>query len=70
MEGLNQKIKTIKSALEHYPQNSHIKAQLALAYRQKIELYAEIGLAHASGGGASLHDGIMGGDFPRGHHYD
>jgi hypothetical protein len=54
MEGLNQKIKTIKTALELYPQNHNIKAQLAYVYRQKIELYEKLGLS--LGGGSAARD--------------
>jgi hypothetical protein len=54
IEGLNKKIWTIKSALERYPQNKHIMAQLAMTYRQKIKLYEEMGLSHKGGGGTAL----------------
>ena len=70
MEGLNQKIETIKSALERYPQNNHIKAQLAMAYRQKIELYKEMGMAGVRGGGSIRFEGAAGEDFFRGRHYE
>lgn len=70
MEGLNQKIETIKSVLERYPQNNHIKAQLAMAYRQKIELYEEIGLAHARGGGLNRFEGAPGNESRRGGRYE
>lgn len=69
MEGLNQKIKTIKSALERYPQNTHIKAQLAMAYRQKIELYGEMGLSH-DGGGNTVTSELSGDCTRRGGRYE
>lgn len=55
-KGLNQKIKTIKSALERYPQNRDIKAQLALAYRQKLELYNLVGMPPAQQRGSAVGD--------------
>jgi len=70
MEGLNQKIETIKSALERYPQNNHIKAQLAMAYRQKIELYEEMGLARARSGGSAPVEGASGDESHRGGRYE
>lgn len=70
IEGLNQKINTIKSALDRYPQNNHIKAQLAMVYKQKIELYTSMGLSHERGGGTSLPGDFSGDSFPRGGCYD
>ena len=70
IEGLNQRIKTIKSALERYPQNNHIKAQLAMIYKQKIELYGKIGLTHKSGGGSGLHGEFSGEDYFGGGRYE
>jgi hypothetical protein len=70
MEGLNQRIKTIKSALERFSQNNHIKAQLAMAYRQKIELYEQMGLKHEGGGGKALPGDFAGDDFLRGGRYE
>ncbi len=70
MEGLNQKIKKIKSALERFPQNNHIKAQLAMAYRKKIELYGQMGLKHEGGGGKALPGDFAGDDFLRGGRYE
>jgi hypothetical protein len=69
MEGLNQKIKTIKSALERYPQNKHIKAQLAMAYQQKIDLYGRMGLSH-KGGGTTASDELSGDCTLRGGCYE
>jgi hypothetical protein len=69
MEGLNQKIKTIKSALERFPENRHIKAQLALAYKQKIDLYRELGTPTAGGGG-NLPGSVTGESISRGGCYE
>jgi hypothetical protein len=44
IEGLDRKIETIKSALDRYPENRQIKAQLALAYKEKIQVYQQMGL--------------------------
>ena len=51
-EGLDQQIRTIKSALAHYPNNRQIKAQLAIAYDQKIRLYQELESSTLRGGRA------------------
>jgi hypothetical protein len=67
MEGLNRKIKTIKSALELYPQNHNIKAQLAYVYRQKIELYEKLGIS--LGGGSAARD-FPGDELMRGGGYE
>ncbi len=68
--GLNQRIKTIKTALERYPQNNHIKAQLAIVYRQKIELYGKLGLSHKSGGGSNLSGDFSGENYFGGGRYE
>lgn len=44
IEGLDHKIRMIKSALNRYPQNKRVKAQLALAYQHKLALYHRMGL--------------------------
>jgi len=49
-EGLDQQIRTIKSALAHYPNNRQIQAQLAIAYEQKIRLYRELESSTLRGG--------------------
>lgn len=49
-EGLDQQIRTIKSALAHYPNNRQIQAQLAIAYGQKIRLYQELESSSLRGG--------------------
>ena len=46
MEGLDQKIRMIKSALNRFPENHRIQAQLARAYQSKIDLYRRIGIAN------------------------
>ena len=43
LEGLNQKIKMVKTALDRFPENRHIKAHLAMAYEAKIRLYHHLG---------------------------
>lgn len=43
LEGLNQKIKMVKAALDKFPENRHIKAHLAMAYEAKIRLYNHLG---------------------------
>jgi hypothetical protein len=70
IEGLNKKIKTIKSALERYPQNQHIMAQLAMTYKQKIELYEKIGLSRKGGGGAALSGDFSGNELLGGGCYE
>jgi hypothetical protein len=49
-EGLDQQIRTIKSALAQYPNNRQIQAQLAIAYGQKIRLYQELESSTLRGG--------------------
>ncbi len=49
-EGLDQQIRTIKSALANYPNNHQIQAQLAIAYGQKIRLYQELESSTLRGG--------------------
>ncbi len=49
-EGLDQQIRTIKSALAHYPNNRQMQAQLAMAYGQKIRLYQELESSTLRGG--------------------
>ncbi len=49
-EGLDQQIRTIKSALAQYPNNHQIQAQLAIAYGQKIRLYQELESSTLRGG--------------------
>jgi hypothetical protein len=66
IEGLNKKIKTIKSALERYPKNQHINAQLAMTYKQKIDLYSQMGLLHNGGGGPTLPGDFSGNALLRG----
>ena len=69
MQGLEQKIQTIKSALVRYPHNRHIMAQLALAYEQKIGLYRELGLG-STGSGAQTHGDLAGDDDERDGRYE
>jgi hypothetical protein len=47
IEGLDQKIRMIKSALNRFPDNHRVQAQLAKAYQHKIALYHRIGLTDA-----------------------
>lgn len=44
LTALNERIRTIKSALAQFPGNRDVLSQLALAYRGKLDLYREIGL--------------------------
>lgn len=44
IEGLDQKIRMIKSALNRFPENKRVKAQLAIAYQHKLALYHRMGL--------------------------
>lgn len=42
LSGIDRQIKTIKSALDRYPENRQIQAQLAYAYTNKLRLYRRI----------------------------
>ena len=42
LSGIDRQIKTIKTALDHYPENRQIQAQLAYAYASKLRLYRQM----------------------------
>lgn len=44
LDGLDTKIKMIKSTLKRFPNNRQVRAQLVKAYGQKIKLYRRMGL--------------------------
>ncbi len=44
LESLEGKIKMIKAALDRFPGNRRIRAQLAMVYRHKLALYQHIGV--------------------------
>lgn len=45
LEGLDLRIRTIKSALQKYPHNRQIRAQLARAYSHKIDIFRQVGMS-------------------------
>lgn len=61
IEGLDQKIRMIKSALNRFPENKRVRAQLAIAYRHKLALYHRMGLTDVDrlpiqAGGRSIYE--------------
>ena len=42
LSGIDRQIKTIKTALDRYPENKQIQAQLAYAYASKLRLYRQM----------------------------
>ena len=44
IEGLDQKIRMIKSALNRFPHNHRVQAQLARTYQRKLALYRNLGI--------------------------
>ncbi|MCP4567008.1 MAG: hypothetical protein GY841_05445 [FCB group bacterium] len=61
IEGLDQKIRMIKSALNRFPENKRVRAQLAVAYQHKLALYHRMGLTDVDrlpiqAGGRSIYE--------------